>query len=70
MNPIYGAQAMEAAERKHGAYIGDSCLTCHHLQHAFGRDVCMNSNVTAEISRDQFHKCVKKGNFWRASDGN
>ena len=70
MNPIYGAMAMEAAERNRGIMPGDSCLNCRWFQNAFGIDVCTNANVTANASREQFHKCEKKGNFRRVSDGN
>lgn len=61
---IEGASRMESAQRRRGASNTDSCNTCNWREEAFGKAVCMNRNVTHEISKEQFHVCVKRGNFW------
>lgn len=63
---LEAAARMEAAERARGVQHADSCLSCGWREEAFGRAVCMNRRVTGDMNRDQFHKCVKRGMFWRA----
>lgn len=57
---------MEAAQRARGVDNFDGCHNCRWRESAFGQDVCMNRRVTEAMSREQFHVCVKRGNFWRS----
>ena len=61
-DPVIGAQRMQAAERRRGVEYGDDCKKCRHRVEAWGAEYCMKGH---EITKKQFHKCVKHGTFLR-----